>query len=399
MDIFVPTLAALLLGALAALCVGCGATTQTAMERPPDWQHPGHPKSVSSMTVTHEIAASGGVQSNHITTAATNSVESELNPATPTAGNSKTFAAKSLLSLRDWCARRGLASPRRLPNDSSAFSIGNTQGVITLTVGNSVAKWRGVDVHLGYPPELIGGQLYVQAADLQSTIEPLLLPELSPMPHARTVVLDPGHGGTDSGARSSFGLEKHYTLDWGMRLGRLLQKDGWRVFMTRTTDSDTFLSNRVAVAESVNADLFISLHFNSAAPDKSGLETYCLTPTGVSSTLTRGYPDEMHLVLPNNAFDPQNLRLALLLHGALLPVNGGRDRGVRRARFLTVLKGQNRPAVLLEGGYLSNSVEARLIATAEHRQRLAEAAATALRSILSPDALTGKNSTPASVTQ
>jgi N-acetylmuramoyl-L-alanine amidase len=96
------------------------------------------------------------------------------------------------------------------------------------------------------------------------------------------------------------------------------------------------------------------------------------------SSLTRGYSDDPRLVLPNNTFDDQNLRYAMRLHRALLQVNGYNDRGVRHARFLDVLAGQQRPAVLIEGGYLSNPTEARQIADPAYRQKLAEAVAKAL---------------------
>jgi N-acetylmuramoyl-L-alanine amidase len=127
--------------------------------------------------------------------------------------------------------------------------------------------------------------------------------------------------------------------------------------------------------------LFISLHFNSAATDKkqNGLETYCLTPSGMPSTLTRGFSDAWSENLPNNNFDSQNLQLAVKLHGALLRATGIEDRGVRRARFIGVLRGQKRPAILIEAGYLSNPHEARLIESADYRQKLAEAFANTLR--------------------
>jgi N-acetylmuramoyl-L-alanine amidase len=135
----------------------------------------------------------------------------------------------------------------------------------------------------------------------------------------------------------------------------------------------------VAFAEEHRADLFVSLHFNSAAPnqEQAGLETYCLTPAGMPSTLTRGYDDDLSLVFTNNAFDAENLQYAVRFHRALLTVIRN-DRGVRHARFLGVLRGQNRPAVLIEGGYLSNPGEARRIADAAYRQKLAEAVAAAL---------------------
>jgi N-acetylmuramoyl-L-alanine amidase len=155
------------------------------------------------------------------------------------------------------------------------------------------------------------------------------------------------------------------------------------VFLTRSEDTDLALSNRVAFAAQHKADVFLSLHFNSAAPNQTeaGLETYCLTPTGMPSSLTRGFADETALSFPNNSFDIQNLHLALQVHRAVLQVNG-RDRGVRHARFPGVLRGQARPAVLVEGGYLSNPEEARRIADPMYRQELAEAVARALTETL-----------------
>jgi N-acetylmuramoyl-L-alanine amidase len=96
------------------------------------------------------------------------------------------------------------------------------------------------------------------------------------------------------------------------------------------------------------------------------------------SSLTRGYNDDPDQVFPNNAFDMENLQYAVRLHRALLKAGETADRGVRRARFLAVLRGQRRPAILIEGGYLSNPDEARRIADPAYRQRLAEAVARAL---------------------
>ena len=85
------------------------------------------------------------------------------------------------------------------------------------------------------------------------------------------------------------------------------------------------------------------------------------------STLTRNFPDPWYENLPNNSFDAQNLQLAVRLHSALLHASGEEDRGVRHARFIGVLRGQKRPAILLEAGYLSNPREARRIEDPEFR--------------------------------
>ena len=97
------------------------------------------------------------------------------------------------------------------------------------------------------------------------------------------------------------------------------------------------------------------------------------------STLTRGYTDFWSENFPNNAYDTENLRLAVRLQTALLDASGEDDRGVRHARFMGVLHGQHRPAVLIEGGYLSNPHEAKLIEDPAFRQSLAAAVAGALR--------------------
>jgi N-acetylmuramoyl-L-alanine amidase len=94
--------------------------------------------------------------------------------------------------------------------------------------------------------------------------------------------------------------------------------------------------------------------------------------------LTRGYDDTWTQSFPNNAFDAENQALAARLHGALFHAAGEQDRGLRHARFLGVLRGQKRPAVLLEGGYLSNPAEAQRIEDPGFRQKLAEALAAAL---------------------
>jgi N-acetylmuramoyl-L-alanine amidase len=218
---------------------------------------------------------------------------------------------------------------------------------------------------------------------LEKTVRPLLEGGPEPLLGAKPViVLDPGHGGGDAGTRSVVGnrFEKEFTLDWARRLQALLAASGWEVWLTRSRDMDLGLSNRVAFAAAHQADVFLSLHFNSAgdSQNEAGVETYCLTPVGMPSNLTRGFPDDLRATFPNNVFDAENLQLALRVHRELLQVNGHRDRGVRHARFPTVLRGQERPAILVEGGYLSNPHEARLIAEPAYRQRLAEAVARAL---------------------
>jgi N-acetylmuramoyl-L-alanine amidase len=290
--------------------------------------------------------------------------------------------AETWIPLERWCQLNGFTAPRRVSNDAPpAYSFASTNGTMVLRIGSQLAWWDDVEYRLGFAPQLMNGRPYIQHLDVQKNFLPLVDISI----HHRTnhfIVIDPGHGGTDTGTRSVFNghFEKEYTLDWAMRLQELLVTNGWSVWLTRTGDYNLPLPSRVAFAEQHNADLFLSLHFNSSFPDReqSGLETYCLTPTGMPSNLTRGFKDNAALTFPNNRFDTENLQYAVQLHRAILNVNGHADRGVRRARFLGVLQGQNRPAVLMEGGYLSNPREAQQIADPAYRQRLAEAVARAL---------------------
>jgi N-acetylmuramoyl-L-alanine amidase len=307
-------------------------------------------------------------------------------PVMPAARTYPSFAAPvtTWTSLDHWAAENKIGPPRlvsRMP--VAAYAIGSANGTMVLDIGSREAAWNGTEVNLGFSPEFIDDQVFVHGLDLQKNFKPLLFGP--PLTFGnRVIVIDPGHGGANVGTHSVLDgrFEKEFTLDWALRLAPLLAANGWQVFLTRTGDVDVALSNRVAFAEAQHADLFISLHFNST-PDldkrPSGLETFCLTPAGMPSTLTRGYPDGWSQFFPNNVCDTQNLQAAICLHTAILRATGLEDRGVSRARFIGVLHRQHCPAVLIEAGYLSNPHEAKLIENPEFRQKLAQAVADALR--------------------
>jgi len=287
-------------------------------------------------------------------------------------------------SLDRWAAENKVGPPHLLSHTPVAtYAIGTANGTMVLDIGSREATWNGVEVQLGFGPQLIDDQIFVHGLDLQKNLEPLLFGP--PLAYGnRVVVIDPGHGGVNVGTASVLDgrFEKEFTLDWALRLAPLLAANGWQVFLTRTNDVDIALSNRVQFAEAHRADLFISLHFNST-PDRNkriaGLETYCSTPAGMPSNLTRDYADIWSQYFPNNSFDAPNLQLAVRLHTALLRASGEEDRGVRRVRFIGVLHGQRHPAVLVEGGYLSNPHEAKLIESSDFRQKLAQGVADALK--------------------
>jgi N-acetylmuramoyl-L-alanine amidase len=287
------------------------------------------------------------------------------------------------MPLESWNRFNGLAKQLQLsPGHEAVFQLQTSNGLMILKMGSKVANIGGLQYGLGFAPKLINGLPYVHALDARKTFQALTDTLLALPWTNRIVVLDAGHGGRDSGTHGQFTPEheKYYALDWTRRLAPLLEARGWKVVLTRSNDTDISLTDRVAVADRVGADLFLSLHFNSAGSNRelAGLETYCLTPTGLPSNLLREYDDDPRESHPNNSYDEKNVQLASRLHRSILQNAGALDRGVRRARFMAVLRGQHRPAVLIEGGYLSNPVEARKIATPEYRQALAEGVAKAL---------------------
>lgn len=308
----------------------------------------------------------------------------------PVARNAAPIVSTTWNPLDNWAAQQGIGKPHLLSTQPvTSYGLGSSNGTMVLTLGSHEAAWDGVEVHLGFEPQIIDGQISLYGLDLEKNLKPLLCSPPLPLPQDNPIiVIDPGHGGSNVGTHSILDgrFEKEFTLDWALRLAPLLQAEGWRVFLTRTNDVDVSLADRVAFAESCHADLFVSLHFNSLAPEEmpSGIETYCLTPVGMPSTLTRGYGDPWSERFPNNAFDAENLQLAVRLQGALLRETGMEDRGVCRARFMGILHGQRRPAVLIEAGFLSNPGDARRIETPSFRQQLAEGVAKALQ--LKPEA-------------
>ena len=288
------------------------------------------------------------------------------------------------ISLQNWCAQNKLSPPlitREEGETNITVSIRSDNGVFTFEHPRRNAHWNGVLLGVGFAPVFTNHTTLVNAIDITKVLQPLLLTNETPRKKGGVIVIDAGHGGSNDGAISHDKKlkEKNLTLDWARRVEKLLQGTDWQVYMTRTNDTFLSLTQRVAFAEAKKADIFVSLHFNSfSKPSEAGLESYAMTPVGMASHVTRDFADDINVPVPNNEFDIDNFLLAYDMHRAMLRKTGCKDRGVRRARFMTVLRDQRRPAVLLEGGYLSNPEEAKLIATPEYRQKLAEAVVEAL---------------------
>jgi N-acetylmuramoyl-L-alanine amidase len=205
------------------------------------------------------------------------------------------------------------------------------------------------------------------------------------------IVIDPGHGGHDSGTLGADGIEeKDVVLDVALRLGKLLHdRLGSEIIYTRSDDTFIPLETRTAIANKAQADLFLSIHANSS-PDASarGVETYYLNFTSS--------PDALETAARENAVSDQSIhqlsdlvkKIALKdkieesrefagdvqqgLYGGLQKGNAGlKDRGVKKAPFV-VLIGANMPSILAEISFVTNEKDARQLQEPEYRERVAE---------------------------
>jgi len=247
---------------------------------------------------------------------------------------------------------------------------------IRLEIGGHTCLMNNVKFVLSHPVIEEHNKVWVSRVDLSKLIDPVLRPSfIANAGNFNTVILDPGHGGKDPGARNSLGTEAFYNLKLaGLTKGKL-EARGFRVIMTRTSDRFLSLQERVTFANSVQENaVFISIHFNAGGSHARGIETFTLSPPGVSH-YGRGLRADDFRARAGNQQDSANIALATALHGSALTRLGANtfDRGIKRARF-NVLSGVRHPAVLFEGGFMSNPQDARLI----HNDRYQDALATAI---------------------
>jgi N-acetylmuramoyl-L-alanine amidase len=232
---------------------------------------------------------------------------------------------------------------------------------------------NGLKFILSFPIIKVDNKILMSRMDLSKLVEPVLRPAKIPTWPAHTVILDAGHGGFDQGAVSMLGNEKDFALDVVERARDLLTKAGFNVRLTRSGDVFIPLEDRAAFANRQSNAIFVSVHFNAGArEDASGIETYSLAPRGVPSTNSAILSLADFQPCVGNLRDPENIALATAMHAALITKMGVSDRGIKRARFI-VLRDCNIPAVLIEGGFLTNAQDRVRIATPVYRQMLAQA--------------------------
>lgn len=181
---------------------------------------------------------------------------------------------------------------------------------------------------------------------------------ISPL-HGKTIVLDPGHGGLDSGAVGGSYKEKDINLSVGLKLRDLLQSHGAKVIMTRDTDTFIELTARAKVSNDMKADAFVSLHVNSAESSAaSGIETY--------------YYEQIAPGLPPAVTLKESSRLATLVQSSLFAATNARDRGAKGNNY-AVLRENDRTSILVELGFISNVLERAQLVSPSYQQKQAAA--------------------------
>ncbi len=248
--------------------------------------------------------------------------------------------------------------------------------VMTWKIGSESIYVNNIKFNLSFPVIENGGMAMLSTVDLAKLVDPVVRPSYIRKPILfDTVVLDAGHGAHDTGAKGAYGREKDYTLDMVLRLEKELQARGFTTLLTRRDDVFLTLGQRVEIANRQKNAIFISIHFNSSgAKTANGIETYALAPQGTSST---DGSSPWNSLLTGNIRDAENIALATAVHAHVISELKSVDRGIKRARF-NVLRGINKPAILFEGGFVTNPTEAKLINDPEHRQRSAVSIAVAV---------------------
>jgi N-acetylmuramoyl-L-alanine amidase len=162
----------------------------------------------------------------------------------------------------------------------------------------------------------------------------------------RYVILDPGHGGHDRGGHDGKVYEKHLALDTALRLEHLLKQKGIRTKMTRRSDVFISLPGRVAIGNRSSNSIFVSIHFNHAwRSEAAGLETFY--------------------------YGAEGKKLANMVQGGISKKLRTPNRGAKYARYY-VIRHSKHPAILVEGGFVSNKKERERMKQAWFRQSLAE---------------------------
>jgi len=263
-------------------------------------------------------------------------------------------SARQNISIRELASALGLRVSESKPTHVTLKNSSNTVMIFTLSGGKLYVNTKPIG-EVGRVDKA-GGQIYVSNSLIQRIRSAMRAYTPAPTPAPRrmsgTVVIDAGHGGKDPGATSILGFyEKGVNLSVARQVAHLLEQRGLRVKMTRTSDYFVELEDRAAIANNLNADLFVSIHADSFPKStRRGFTVYIARSASSSS------------------------RRAASAIARSMSGTGLNSFGVQTAGY-HVLTGTRGPAVLVELGYLSNRREAALLRSSSFQNRLAQAVA------------------------
>ena len=270
-------------------------------------------------------------------------------------------APENVISTQQLAYRLGLT----VDADSGAVvSLRNAVNSVTLfhdPGGRAYVNGKAVGPRGGFVR--IRGVLFVPTSlegHIRATLKPLPVAVKPPPVKGHRIVIDPGHGGKDPGAISPIGLmEKDVVLPVSLEIARLLRQAGHEVILTRQTDVFLGLDERAEIANRRNADLFVSIHADSAANRAA---------RGFTVYVCRGASADSHAT-------------AKSVIRSLDSGSGLNSRGVRAANYRVLVQTQC-PAILVELGYLSNRQEAMMLRQDAVRKKLARCVAEGIDSFL-----------------
>ena len=258
--------------------------------------------------------------------------------------------------------------PRLINEESGNFQLRSNTMIIKGTTGSNEMFINNVKFFLKHPALSSDGGPLISRHDLSLFLDPIIRPtHIKGFGQVTTVVIDPGHGGNDTGAIGPQGKESAYTLDTAQRLREKLVNAGFKVLLTREDDRFLPLQERADFAAAQPEAILISLHFHSGPTAQQGIQTFFPEENSTSSGQEENPAASGHF--------RACVALAAAVHANCLYKLRSTDGGIRAAKFSMISGQTNTPAILIDGGYLSHPEEAGKIATEAYRQTLAEAIA------------------------
>lgn len=253
--------------------------------------------------------------------------------------------------------------PRDEAGKGSICTVGTPDITLSFGPGKRDMTIGGYRLRLTHPVSRNhAGELLISKADMVKLVDPILRPTyIQDRMIVRTVVIDPGHGGQDTGIQAGGLKESAITLQIALKLRESLSKRGFRAVLTRQQDQYLSDQQRIDFANPMDGSIFISLHLNSGSSDAQGIETYAIAPAAPGETPR-----------PGNLHDETNAALSFALHSSLIAATQAQDGAFRRVRY-SLLSSINHPAALIQLGYATHEQESAALSNEAYQNKLAAA--------------------------